>query len=62
MLHEFIRYYTRIIGLCHLMLVLIVMNGKVENVGGDAELLDFIQKRNIKTFLMMLPIYIGSLL
>ena len=47
MLQEFISYYTTIVASCHLMIVIIVMNGKVENVNGDEELLDFIQKRNL---------------
>ena len=62
MLQEFISYYTTIVASCHLMIVIIVMNGKVENVNGDEELLDFIQKRNLKTFLIMLPIYFGGIL
>jgi hypothetical protein len=62
MLQDFIKYYTLIIASCHLMIVLIVMNGKPDNVGGDEELLDFIQKRNIKTFCIMLPIYAGGVL
>ena len=55
------NYYAAIVAVIHLFIVVIVLNGKKESVGGDEELLDFIQSRNIKHFLIMLPIYVNAI-